>query len=270
MKNLFFIIISALVIISCRSAKKIQTAITKKDTVITVADTPMERFDSLGYMRTSYEKIIENRIGFSSFSAKIHVDYQGADGKKEDVTVFVRMKKDSLIWVSVTGLLGFEGIRAIIEKDSIRILNKLDKTYEVRSMDYLQELTSLPLTLPSMQDLIIGNPVFLDTNFISFTNSNNAVSLLTQGIWFKHLITFHERDHQLLSSKLDDADVGKTRTALLNYAEYENKTGVQFSMSRNISVVEKTQLNIKLSYKQYAFNEMLSFPFSIPKNYKKI
>lgn len=270
MKRILFIIITAVLITSCRSAKKIQTAITKKDTVIAVVETPVEKFDSTGFMRNSHVKILENRIDYSSFSAKISVDYQGADGKKEDVTVFVRMQKDSLIWMSVTGLLGFEGIRAIIEKDSIRILNKLDKTYEVRSMDYLQELTSLPLTLSSMQDLIIGNPVFLDTNFISFTHTGNTVSVLTQGTWFKHLITFQEQDHQVLSSKLDDAEVGKTRTALLNYAEYENKTGLPFSINRNISIVEKTQLNIRLNYKQYAFNEMLSFPFSIPKNYKKI
>jgi hypothetical protein len=65
-------------------------------------------------------------------------------------------------------------------------------------------------------------------------------------------------------------DVLRNRTCYLNYADYDNKKGVNFSTTRNISVTEKTKLEVKLNFKQYEFNETLSFPFSIPKNYKKI
>ncbi|HLF47636.1 MAG TPA: DUF4292 domain-containing protein [Chitinophagaceae bacterium] len=259
-----------LLLTSCRSTKNIQTAITKKDTLVTAAVVNDPHADSLLFMNDTYEKLIANKIEFETFSAKINTDYQGSDGKKYNVTVFVRMKKDSVIWISVNGLLGIEGMRILIDNDSVRTLNKLDKEYQVRSLDYLQEVAALPLDLRSMQELIIGNPVFLDSNIKSYSVNDNIVSMLSEGDWFRHLVSLHNNDHLILHSKLDDVDIFRNRTCYLNYADYEKKKGMNFSVTRNISVTEKTKLDIKLSFKQYEFNETLSFPFSIPKSYKKL
>lgn len=260
---LFF---SIVLITSCRSTKKIQSAISKKDSteIVFLNDA---RADSIRFIKETYDKLLKNRIDYKTFAAKINVDYQGANGKKYDVNAFVRMLKDSLIWISVNGAFGIEGMRVLIDKDSIRILNKLDKEYQVRSMDFLQELASLPLDLKSMQELIIGNPVFLDTNIVSYTIRDNTISMLSYGEWFKHLIAVNDNDHLVLRSKLDDADILRNRTAYLNYSDYENKKDVNFSTSRHISITEKTILAIKLNYKQYEFNETLTFPFNVPKNY---
>ena len=43
---------------------------------------------------------------------------------------------------------------------------------------------------------------------------------------------------------------------------------IPFAQKRSITVAEKKNLEIRLNYKQYEFNETLSFPFSVPKNYK--
>jgi hypothetical protein len=261
---------AALLVSSCRSARKIQSAISvKKDTVETVATVDL-RGDSIRFMNETYHKLQQNKIEFETFSAKINTDYQGSDGKKYDVNVFVRMKKDSIIWLSVNGALGIEGMRIVIDNDSVRILNKLDKEYQVRSLAYLQEVAALPLDLRSMQELIIGNPVFLDSNFISYSTDGNIVSLLSEGEWFRHLVSMDNNDHLVLHSKLDDVDILRNRTCFLAYSEYENKKGVKISTGRTVSVTEKTKLDVKLHFKQYEFNETLSFPFSIPKNYKRI
>ena len=266
---LFILIIGTLLISSCRSTRKIQSAIaTKKDTVeVTQQTNPHE--DSIRFIKESYSKLLANRIEFETFSAKINTDYQGSDGKKYDVNVFVRMKKDSIIWVSVNGALGIEGMRLLIDKDSVRILNKLDKEYQVRSISYLQEVAALPLDLHTVQQLIIGNPVFLDPNIVSYSADGLTISLLSEGKWFRHLISMNNNDHLVLHSKLDDVDILRSRTCFLNYSDYETDKGVKFSTNRTISVTEKTKLDVKLNFKQYAFNETLSYPFSVPKNYKR-
>jgi hypothetical protein len=266
---LTIIIFAAIAFSSCRSTKKIQTAIAKKDTTSETVVVRDARGDSLRFIRETYNRLLKNRIEFETFSSKINVDYRGGDGRKYDVNVFVRMKKDSLIWLSVNGALGIEGMRMLIDKDSVRILNKLEKEYEARSLDYLQEVASLPLDLRSMQDLIVGNPVFLDTNIVSYTTGNNNISMLSYGARFRHLITMNDNDHLVLNSKLDDNDPLRNRTCHLSYTDYENKKGVNFSSGRNIFITEKTKLDVKLNFRQYEFNEMLSFPFSIPKNYKR-
>jgi hypothetical protein len=178
------------------------------------------------------------------------------------------MYKDSAIWISITAILGIEGLRAYITKDSVKLLNKQDKIYTARSVAYLQEVTALPLDLHSLQDILIGNPVFLDSNIISYSKSGTNVSLLSAGEWFKNLLILNE-NARVENSKLDDLDKNRSRTCNLSYTDYENKKGVLFSTKRRITVSEKSNLDIKLDFKNYEFNETLSFPFTVPKNYKR-
>jgi hypothetical protein len=255
---------------SCRSTKKIQTAITKKDTVVTVSvPQGTVKNDTIQKIQATLRRVDSNRINFRTFSAKVNVDYTGGDGKKYDVNANVRMFKDSAIWVSVNAILGIEAMRLYVTKDSVWLLDKLNKTYTARSVDYLREVTSLPLNLYTLQDIIIGNPVFLDSNIVSYSVNNNQIALLSVGQLFKNLITLNEADKTLLHSKLDDTDPARNRTADLTYSDYESKRGVAFSTKRRVVVTEKNRLDIKLEFKQYDFNQEVSFPFSIPKNYDR-
>jgi outer membrane lipoprotein-sorting protein len=160
-------------------------------------------------------------------------------------------------------------MRLFITKDSVKLVDKLNKTYTARRVDYLQEVTSLPLNLYNLQDLIIGNPIFLDSNIVSYSAKNNQIALLSLGELFKNLITVDESNKTLLHSKLDDADPTRNRTADLTYSDYETKKGPLFSTQRRIVVTEKKRLDIKLDFKQYDFNQDVSFPFNIPKNYDR-
>ena len=255
-----------------RSTRNIQTSIAKKDTASTVNNLPSGdlRADTIAFVREQYTGLQQGRITFTTFSAKIDVDYRDKDDKKFDVNAHLRMHRDSIIWVSVTAILGIEGLRACITKDSVRILDKQNKTYIARSVSYLQEMTALPLDLYSLQDLLIGNPVFLDSNIVSYSKTQNSTSLLSIGEFFKNLLTISEPGKQLQSSKLDDLDELRNRTCHLTYSDYESKKGPQFATKRTINVSEKDKLDIRLDFKQYDFNETLTFPFSIPKNYKRM
>ncbi|MCR6721937.1 MAG: DUF4292 domain-containing protein [Chitinophagaceae bacterium] len=263
-------LVALLLLSSCRSTRKIQTAISRKDsTHIAVIDTSIEKADSSIVIGETLAKLRASNIDFTTFSAKINVDYQGANGKKYDVNANLRMYKDSVIWISITAIFGIEGLRAIITPDSVRILNKQDKVYTARSVSYLQEVTALPLDMRSLQDILIGNPVFLDSNIVSYTRYENGnVSLLSIGEWFKNLLTLNASS-RIDNSKLDDVDRNRSRTCNLSYTGYEEKkNGQVFSTRRRITVAEKSKLDIKLDFKSYEFNETLSFPFSVPKNYK--
>ena len=86
---------------------------------------------------------------------------------------------------------------------------------------------------------------------------------------FKNLLTLSVNNNLVERSKLDDLNIAFNRTGDLTYYQYENKTSVFFSTFREITVAEKTKVDIILDYKQYDFNKELSFPFAIPKNYKR-
>lgn len=269
MRSILFFSVIAILVSSCRSTRNIQTAISKKDSAyVVVVDSTQPKVDSSAKIKLVLGELQKKRIEFKTFSAKIDVDYVGGNGKKENVNVKLQMSKDSVIWISVTGLLGIEGLRGIITKDSVKLINKIDKLYTARSVAYLQEVSGLPLDLPILQDLLIGNPVFIDEENNSISRSGQNTLLLSVGDFFKNLLTISSADYHILHSKLDDIDKSRNRTCDLSYDNYENKNGVSFSTERRITVSEKSKLDIKLDFKSYKFNETLSFPFSIPKNYK--
>ncbi len=259
-------------LVSCHSTKKIPMRVVTSDSAAKIEVLkPVDHLkeDSVAYINEMYKGIMDNRINVSTFSGKIDVDYRDADGKDYHVTAHLRMYKDSAIWISVTAILGVEGLRAYITNDSIKLLDKQSKIYTAKSITYLQELTALPLDLFMLQNLLLGNPVFLDSNITSYNKSENSVSLLSYGTFFKNLFTVSLTDKSVQNSKLDDMDLLRNRTCILTYADYELKKDIRFSTKRSIDIVDKKKLNLKLNYKQFDFNEKLSFPFNVPKNYTR-
>lgn len=255
-------------VIGCRSTKSIQTAMSRKDSVQILVPDSAGHSDSVRFMQNIYQAVQGNRMDFQTFSAKIKVDFEGNDGKKNDFNAFVRLQKDSLLWVSINALLGIEAFRVLITPDSVKVLNKLDKVVQLRSVTYLREITKLPFGFKELQDLIIGNPIYFNNNIVSYKKESESVTVLHMGDLFKHLLTLEPQSYQVLHSKLDDTDPIRARTADITYGDYEMRNDKPFSTYRRITVAEKSKLDIEMKYRQFDFNIPLNFPFNIPKNYK--
>ena len=270
-----FLILLALIglLLSCRSSRTIGKAVARKDSTTRAASVPTivtPKNDSLQLIKAVLSQIADNRIPFTAFSAKVSVDFKGTDGKKNSANANIKMYRDSVLWVSVYGPLGIEGVRVLITKDSVKLINKLEKTYSLRSIGFLQEVTRLPLNLHTLQELIIGNPVYLDTNVVQYTRRSGIINLISIGQYFKNTATFNATDTTILHSVLTDVDPVRNRTADLTYANYEDRSETPFATKRQIVVSEQGRLEIKLDFKNYSFApDDLSFPFRIPKNYKK-
>jgi hypothetical protein len=261
---------AAVSVTSCRGTKKISKAIAPKDTVAAVVITKQSTADSVLMVRKTMDDLYQSRIDFKTFSAKIKVDYENSKGKQPDVNAYVRIIKDSLIWINIrSAFLDIDAFRILIKRDSVFVVNKLDKEVQFRSISYLQEVTEIPFDYKTVQDLLVGNPIFMDTNVVSYKKGDDNILIAIAGNVFKHLLTLDTSGKVLLHSKLDDLDVSRNRTADITYSDFEDKSGVRFSAKRQITVSEKNKLDIRMNYKQYDFNKELSISFSIPKNYKR-
>jgi hypothetical protein len=266
-KLLFSAVFALLILVACKPTKKIQTAIAPKDTSVVVKMSD-PTIDSAAVKRSILTKVNSNKINFTTFNAKVKLDFTDVKGKNTDATAFIRIQKDSIIWLSLTGALGIEGFRIYVRPDSVTIMNKLDKEISYRSVTYLQDLIKLPVDFYTLQDLIIGNPVFFPDNIVSYRTNGSNLQALGIGQFFKHLVTLDTADNRILHSKLDDVEATRNRTCDITLGDYENTQGHLFSKNREITVTEKAKLEIKLDFKQYEFDKPQSFPFNIPKNYK--
>ncbi|MGG9961506.1 DUF4292 domain-containing protein [Ferruginibacter sp. SUN106] len=274
MKHLIIIFSAVLAITlsteSCRTTKHISKAIAPKDSVVNIIPENTSAADSLKMIQATMAKLQSHYIDYKTFNAKIKVEYEDSKGKQPDITAVVRIIKDSAIWVSLSAtILNFEVYRMLITKDSVILMNKRDKEVQYRSLDYLQDVTEIPFDYKTIQDILIGNPIFLDSNVVSYKKVDSKILVSTIGQFFKNLLTLSDDNNLLLHSKLDDVDVNRNRTADITYDDFENKNGIDFSTYREITVSEKNKLDIRMNYKQYEFNKELSVSFSIPKNFKR-
>jgi hypothetical protein len=264
------IFISAMIslMFSCHPTKNINKAIAPKDT--SHIATNQSSADSLLFVRGTLQNIRKNHLDFRTFSAKIKVDVEDAKGKQPDLTAVVRMIKDSAIWISLSAtIFNAEVYRILITKDSVILLNKLEKEVQYRSLDYLQEVTEIPFDFNTVQDLLIGNPIFFNDSNAIVRKLESFILVSSVGNEFKNLLTLSNGYNLMLHSKLDDVDRNRNRTADLTYDDYTNSSGTYFSVRRQIIASEKNKIDIRLNFKQFEFNKELSVAFSVPKNYKK-
>ncbi len=270
------IILLAIAIFSCKTVKKTQTiqeAITKKDTAQTIVIKESPKVDSAAIVKDILSKVVRSKIDFNTFNAKIKVDYEGPE-KSDNYTAYLSMKKDSIILIKIKGsFLGISavGLEAKIRKDSVTVVQMVgQKSVTHRSISYLQEMTQIPFDFATLQDLLIGNPVFIDNNVVSYKASANQLLVLMVGGLFKHLLTLDNTAYSIQHSKLDDVDLQRNRTGDITFSEYRPMGPYQFSTYRKISVAEKSKLDISLDFKEYSLNEPLKYNFDIPKNYKRL
>lgn len=271
MRSNLILIMLVVFVIACKPIKKvqsIQTAIGKKDTAQTIVVKESAKVDSAKLVREIMSKVMGRKIDFKTFNSKIKLDYEGPN-ESQHLTAYIGIKKDSVILVKLVGPLGIVGLEAKITKDSVVLVNKVDKWVKRKSVSYLNEVSEIPFDFTTLQDLIVGNPVFLDSNVISYQSGSRYLTVLMVGDLFKHLVTLDKSDLKVLHSKLDDIDLQRNRTCDITFGNYELKNGRYFSTYRKIAVAEKSKLDINLDFKQYSFNEPLSYTFEVPKNYKR-
>ncbi|MBR1514122.1 MAG: DUF4292 domain-containing protein [Bacteroidales bacterium] len=115
----------SLVTASCASRKK------------TVAPTPPQTFEWL--------------------TANMDIQAEGNGMSFNDLSGQVRMRHDSIIWLSVTATMGVEVLRAKVSNDSVWVINRLEKTYLAEPLDSLALQLGVPLSLPWVQTLLLDN-----------------------------------------------------------------------------------------------------------------
>ncbi|MCG8475294.1 MAG: DUF4292 domain-containing protein [Cytophagales bacterium] len=104
------------------------------------------------------EKVEVQNLDFDLLQIKSQVRFHNGE-KVQKANANIRIKDDSIVWVSIS-YLGVEAVRAKFEKDSIRILKKLDKKYHVLDYKTLSEKSGIDLSYNILQNMLTGNLLF--------------------------------------------------------------------------------------------------------------
>ena len=94
---------------------------------------------------------------FEWLTSNLDIQVEGNGMAFDDLSGQLRMRNDSLVWLSVTATMGVEVLRAKVSNDSIWMVNRLEKTYLAEPMDSVAVQLGIPISLPWIQTLLLDN-----------------------------------------------------------------------------------------------------------------
>ncbi|MBL4654861.1 MAG: DUF4292 domain-containing protein, partial [Bacteroidia bacterium] len=106
-------------------------------------------------------------------------------GGKTTFAFNIRSKKDSVIWASFS-LMGIEGARALITKDSIKVLDRLNRKVYIQDYAYLKRFLPFDANLEILQNMMVGNPVLFDGSNMRMLHEENSIQLISGNEQFEN------------------------------------------------------------------------------------
>jgi hypothetical protein len=271
-KTLLWSLVSIITLASChkqRLTKSINT-LPSKDSVTVIASADSVKTDSVA--GTSPLNIKE--ITFDYLTTKSKFSFKNAKQDLENTNVNIRIKKDSLIWLSVTGV-GFEVARGIISRDSIVFMDKIHKDYFVFGFDQLSRQYNFDLNFDMLQSIIIGNlpfPLPMEAN----ATQENGFLLLKQKEGRLNIDNYIAGSNQKLT-RLEALEEPTSSTFSLDYEDFKSVDSFLFPFSSLINVdvrsdkdqgAKTTRISLKHS-KVEIVKQNPGFPFSVPGSYTR-
>lgn len=260
----------SLVLFSCRSTRTVTRATFPSDTTGSKDSLSREKENALA--TSILEKMNANRIEFKTFTAELKMDYEDDKGKKmNNLGVNIRMLHDSVIWVRISGPLNVEGARVLITKDSIKIVNRMEGTVTLRNTSEGQELLKLSMDFKTLEDLIVGNPVFLSDSITNIVTTQSVISFASVQDNLTSLFNIFADDYVLQQCKITekDNDSATPRTGELTYGDHKTVDGRKFAFQRRIYAEDKSVVKVVLDFKKVEFDNTQTFPFPIPSRYTR-
>lgn len=251
--SVLFLLVALLSITSCKSKKQLTAAASSKKIT---AKTKIKA-----------EDLIKHEAGFKTFQAKSKTAIS-LDGKTFDVNLNLRIKKDEIIWASITAFAGIEVARVLITPDSIKLMNRTESTYIEKPFSFIHNYTSDKIDFKALESLLIGNsiPFTLESGEIKVEDDAIIVSGLESNM------SFNNRYSNLLrpvNVQLQNNYLGQQLS--VRYNNYSLFEGKQLPVNLTIiSKINSKNINLNIGYLTPQFDIHQDYPFNVPKRFTLI
>ena len=256
----------SLLISSCNSTKKAE----KKTSKVYAVDSVFRTMQA-------------HQFQYDWFQGKFSAEYKAGD-KKQSFSGQFRIRKDSVIWISIYAVMNIEVFRVIVTQDSIFMLNRLKKSYYHRNIGFLNEQLGTDIDFDILQSLLIGTDFsyYENTNFtLDISGDRYKLSTISRQKLKRYIKTQEDMEMVLVQNMwIDKADFkihkqsvrlvkNPNKKVVANYSDFQDVDNQVFPFNTNFKLVGKKVINLNVKYKSVIINKPLTFPFKIPKKYKR-
>lgn len=228
-----------------------------------------------------YEKMNEHQVHFTTLNSKIAIEYAD-DKSKTNLKGQLRIQSDSLIWLSFSPALGIEAARIMLTNDSVKFVNRLNKTYFTDKYVLLESMLNTTIEYSILQSMLLGNDLTqydvdkfkssIDDGLYRITIKERRKirkyikkgeidsKVLVQNIWLDPE-TFRIR-------RIEIRELGQDNKKLdVIYDEYVEVDGQFLPKKMLINVEAEKKLSISIEFLRTQLNIDQNYPFKIPNKY---
>ena len=237
-KNIFILIISILSFSSCNLLKKSNTG---NNLLNNSSLSENELIKKINSKNISPE--------WTSLNAKIKINKEGQETK---INAQIRIKKDSVIWISIKAPLGIEIFRTMITPDSIYYMSRMNKTYFVKNISHIKEVVKADVPFIKLQEILFASPN------ITVLNSDKENYEILKDIFRVSKIDLQETEDKKVSIIYSD------------YKVFSELRGLCFPNKIFVEIKSEEVFTAEINYTKIKFNKTPSISFIIPKSYVPI
>ncbi len=256
-----------LFIFACKSLQRVQTPETvNHQPVDSTSWLPFLQKDSIVY-----------------WAARAKVAYN-ANGKTQNLKANFRIKKDSIIWVSITPEIAIlEALRVRLTPQEITIVNFLNKEYYQEDFEFVQRFLKMKIEFSELQQVLMQQLDYLypQTLYKSFIANRDSIQVMGDfkiyNEEFKRSKTFYEDMHytKIAQQKMVQSLWYKpSNNAQLNVnlkLPEKTESGIIYFKEAQIDIVSPDKETIvQFIYSNVRVNEVLEFPLTIPESYYRM
>lgn len=212
-----------------------------------------------------------DEIDFDYFQGKARMVLR--DGNNErDVKAHIRIRKDSVIWMTFS-VIGVQGGKALINKDSITIVSTVDKEYFVFEYPELSKRFNFDINYDVIQAAMLGN-LLVDRSEKDEIEEVSSMFLLKQQSGPVNVVNYiNSASMKLEKVELKESDNNNSLT--VNYSNFQPVGNKIFPYNGVIVLFYKTVAGLLNTTIIFEYNKAevgdkeLKFPFNIPKKYDR-
>ena len=197
------------------------------------------------------------------FTAQLKGQAQLND-KTYPISAQLRMRQDSVIWISVSANLGLEAARLQLTPDSVKLINRLNSTYFIGDVKELTKRYKLHLSFYEIQNVLLAKHTFSDPNTFKLLPSEQDYILFAD---------FDTTNYTLrLNSEFLPIEINSVQQDSISLKlSYSNFVAVHEQwLPQNIDLQVLTpinEFNLTYSYSKMLVNRPKKIKYSIPSSY---
>lgn len=246
----------------CKSSKKVGT-------VVSGAAKSQQVF---------FQAMEEQALHYQTLTARLGVDINLPNFQVNSTRVDLKMIKDSAFQLSVQPLLGIEIFRLELSRDSIKVLDRMNKRYLAENYESLRAQTPIAFNFYNLQALFTnrlflpGEQIVSESQYSRFRLDQSGSTALIQTKDPMGLRYMFEADgeEKLLATEITDAQ-GQYRLRW-NYADFRMVEKQIFPQLMTVEAFKDghTEGNIQWGFTRMRLDEPVKLDFVIPAKYTRI